>query len=402
MQFSRRTGWEAGETVWAQALRERLAAGLRVMDLTVSNPTACGLGPEGEEVSRPLADAGARRYRPDPLGMLEAREAVTRYYAEAGATMPSGQICLTTSTSEAYSFLFRLLCDPGDEVLIASPSYPLFDLLARLDDVVLREYPLFYEPGWHAGATAHTPGGWSFDLHGLEEAIGPRTRAIVVVHPNNPTGNYASPQERAALRAVCARHGLALVVDEVFLDYPLPSVAADVPLCSSFAAEASDCLCFVLSGLSKICAMPQVKLSWLAALGPTRHVQEAMARIEVVSDTFLSVSGPTQFALPHWLAGRHAAQGRIRERMARNLEVLDRRLRGSLGDRLAMEGGWTVVLRVPVAVGDEEFALATLGRGVAVQPGSLYGLPGGRCVLSLLTPPAVWDEGIARLPIDPE
>ncbi len=408
MQFSKRTGWEPGENAWAEALRARRASGAELVDLTVSNPTACGLGPQGVDQLAPLAAPGALRYSPDPLGMPQAREAVARYYAEAGARLPPEHLCLTTSTSEAYSFLFRLLCDPGDEVLIARPSYPLFDLLARLDDVVLREYPLFYEPGGMPGGMAPAGGGWSLDLEALKEAITPRTRAVIVVHPNNPTGNYVAPGERAALRALCARHGLALIADEVFLDYPLPSAAAEPGLPRSFAAEPSDCLCFVLSGLSKICAMPQVKLSWMAVLGPAGAVAEAMERIEVISDTFLSVAGPTQYALPHWLESRQETQARIRERVTGNLQRLDLRLqgsldlppRGSLANRLSLQGGWTAVLRVPAFVDGEAFALTAVARGVAVQPGTFYGFPEGFCVLSLLTPREEWERGLALLPID--
>ncbi len=370
-----------------------------MVDLTVSNPTACGLGPQGVEQLAPLAAAGALRYTPDPLGMIPAREAVVQYYADAGASQATENLCLTTSTSEAYSFLFRLLCDPGDEVLIARPSYPLFDLLARLDDVVLREYPLFYEPGAPASVST-SGGGWRLDLEALEAAVTERTRALIVVHPNNPTGNYASAEERAALRALCARHQLALLADEVFLDYPLPFAAAEPDLCRSFVAGEGDCLCFVLSGLSKICAMPQAKLSWIAASGPPSLVRAAMERLEVISDTFLSVGGPTQFALPPWLAGRQQTQTRIRERIAGNLGTLDRRLRGSLADRLILAGGWTVVLRVPAFVEGQEFPLAATGAGAAVQPGSFYGLADGRCVLSLLTPPELWARGLELLPVD--
>lgn len=400
MRFSKRTAWDAGESSWAEALRLRREAGGDVVDLTVSNPTACGLGPENADQLAPLAAAGALRYVPDALGMLPAREAVARYYADAGASVSPENICMTTSTSEAYSFLFRLLCDPGDEVLVARPSYPLFDLLARLDDVVLREYPLFYEPG-SVARTAGEGGGWSVDLEALGAAITERTRALIVVHPNNPTGNYAGRQERAALRALCARHGLALIADEVFLDYPLPFAAASPGLCDSFCAEASECLCFALSGLSKICAMPQAKLSWIAACGPAALVRAAMERVEVISDTFLSVSGPTQFALPHWLRGRHPIQDRIRKRTLENLDVLNRYVEGSLADVYLLAGGWTAVLRVPASVDGHEFALAALAAGVAVQPGQLYGFPAGRCVVSLLTPPEFWERGMALLPIAP-
>ncbi len=396
MQFSRRTAWESGENEWAQAQRALRDGGGALIDLTVSNPAACGLGPDQDNLLQPLADPGALRYAPDALGMRSARQAVSAYYRDHGAKIAPHQLCLTTSTSEAYSFIFRLLCDPGDEVLIARPSYPLFDLLAQLDDVVLREYPLFYDPG----ARSSAQGNWLLDLDALEAAITPRTRAILVVHPNNPTGNYVSAPERAALQVLCAERGLALIVDEVFLDYAIGDMEAGTAHFASFASAASPCLCFVLSGLSKICALPQMKLSWIAACGPESLVTQAMERLEIVADTFLSVNAPVQFALPHWLAGRHGTQARIRERLAGNLAALDRRLAGSLASRMSVEGGWTGVLRVPSTVDGEEFAMAAMGKGVLVQPGEFYGLAAGRCVVSLLTPPEVWATGLALLPID--
>ncbi len=338
---------------------------------------------EAGEILGPLGDPGALRYVPEPFGMVEARAAVAGYFREHGAVVPVERICLTTSTSEGYSFLFRLLCDPGDEVLIARPSYPLFDLLARLDDVVLREYPLFYEPGQ----------GWGLDLAGLEERVTARTRAVVVVHPNNPTGNYVSGEERAALVRLCAARGLALIVDEVFLDYGLGEAGGE-----TFASEPG-CLCFVLSGLSKICALPQMKASWIVASGPADLAEEAMRRLEIVADTFLSMNAPVQFALGAWLRGRVGVQAAIRQRMVENVATLDRRLEGSLGSRLVMDGGWTAVLRIPRFAEGEEFCFAALRRGVLVQPGVFYGLPEGRCVVSLLTEPEVWRRGLALLPV---
>ena len=325
--------------------------------------------------------------------MIEAREAVARYYRDHGSEVSTGRICLTTSTSEAYSFLFRLLCDPADEVLVARPTYPLFALLAGLDDVVLREYPLFYEPGAHRDET----GAWSIDVGALESTITDRTRAILVVHPNNPTGHYVSTGEREALVQMCSRRGLALIVDEVFLDY---TIGANSDAQTTFASV-EGCLCFVLSGLSKICALPQMKASWIVTCGPEELVSEAMRRIEIIADTFLSMNAPVQFALPRWLAGRGRTQSAIRERMTANLRALDRRLQGSLAERFAAEGGWTAVLRVPRFAGEAgmAFEYAALERGVLVQPGSLYGMADGRCVVSLLTEPATWDEGLRRLPV---
>lgn len=390
MHFSKRTAWEPGENAWAERLHEYQRAGADLVDLTASNPIQCGLGPSEANVLEALSDSRGLRYQPDPFGMMHARESVCDYYRSHGAELPPEQLCLTTSTSEAYSYLFRLLCDSGDEVLIAQPSYPLFDLLARLDDVVLRGYPLRYE----AGAGRH--GRWWIDFDALEKAIGPQTRAVLVVHPNNPTGSYVSKGEQQALQRLCARHDLALIVDEVFLDYPL---AAQEDGAQSFAAEPDECLCFVLSGISKVCALPQMKLSWLAAVGPAPLVAEAMRRLEVVADTFLSVNAPMQYALRSWLAARHATQKRIRQRCAGNLSQLDAALLGSVADRLSVQGGWTAVLRTPAFVEGEAFCLAALRRGVVVQPGDFYGLSAGHCVVSLLTPPELWERGLARLPI---
>jgi len=255
--------------------------------------------------------------------MRSAREAVAGYYADHGAAVAADELILTTSTSEAYSFLFRLLCDPGDEVLAAQPSYPLFDFLADLDDVRLKAYPLFYDHGW------------SIDLHSLEQAITPRTRAVLVVHPNNPTGQYVSGSERAALQELCARRGLALIVDEVFLDYRVAETAQARANAVSFTAGEHAALTFVLSGMSKIAALPQMKASWVAVKDPAQARQEAMQRLEVIADTFLSMSAPVQLALPHWLANRGEIQRQILERVRANW--------GQARDALGVRGwvGWS-------------------------------------------------------------
>lgn len=375
MKFSERTAWESGENAFAARLRGVPASGQRLLDLTVSNPTECGF--EYGNVLAPLSEAGALTYEPEPLGMVSAREAVRAYYREHGADVTVERICLTTSTSEAYSYLFRLLCDEGDEVLVASPSYPLFDYIARLDGVKLREYPLLYHDGWQV------------DVHALEAMLTERTRAVIVVHPNNPTGHFCSRDERAALESLCAERGLALIVDEVFLDYALDGRA------ESFAGADGEALTFVLSGLSKVCALPQMKCSWIAANG--RGVVEAMERLEIVADTFLSMNAPVQHALPVWLAERDGLQEQIRRRMQENLRAIDEALKGSACQRLVMEGGWTAVLRVPRTVSGVTFAEAALETGVVVQPGGFYGLPEGRVVISLLASPEIMREGMAVL-----
>jgi len=380
MRFSERTAWDLGENSFAGRLREARAAGLPLFDLTISNPTACGFAYDERSLLAPLSETSALLYEPVPLGMENARAAVAAYYRDLGAEVALDRLCLTTSTSEAYSYLFRLLCDPGDEVLAASPSYPLFDYIARLDDVRLVEYPLLYHDGWQ------------IDLHALEASITKRTRAVIVVHPNNPTGHFCSSAEREAVQKLCAERGVALIVDEVFLDYGLPCAEAQ-----SFATGQSPALTFVLSGLSKVCALPQMKCSWIATAGPKADVQAAMARLEMIADTFLSMNAPVQHGLPNWLASRHDMQGQIRARMTENLAALDAALAGSLCERLTMGGGWTAVLRVPRTVGGMEFREAALAAGVVVQPGEFYGLPEGRVVLSLLTPLDVWTAGIEIL-----
>jgi alanine-synthesizing transaminase len=392
MRFSDRTAWELGENPLAARLRERRARGADIFDLTMSNPTACGFVYGRDALLSPLAVPATLEYEPEPFGLKSARAAVAEYYRDHGADVPLEHICLTTSTSEAYSYLFRLLCDPGDEVLVARPSYPLFEFIARLDSVILREYPLHYDPG-ASSSSAHA---WTIDFEALQTAITDRTRAIVVVHPNNPTGNYASEAERGELQTLCAERGIALIVDEVFLDFPLRSEATP----RTFAAGGGAALCFVLSGLSKVCALPQMKLSWIVAGGPRELLDPALARLEVVADTFLSVNAPTQAALPSWLGERNSLQEQIRHRVRSNLEKLDARLAGTQADRLALEGGWTAVLRVPREVNGQTFAHAALNRGVLVQPGEFYGLSEGRAVVSLLCPPDVWERGLALLPID--
>src|ERR1700678_2063971 len=280
--WSARTQWDMAETPWARELARLRAAGRQLWDLTASNPTACGFAYDPASILGPLNDPEALHYEPNPMGLRPAREAVSRYYRDHGARVDAEQVFLTSSTSEAYSFLFRLLCDPGDEVLIGQPGYPLFDFLARLDDVRLVPYELFYDHGWH------------LDLEALRRCVTPHTRAIVVVHPNNPTGHFTRRPERAAIEGLCREHGLALIVDEVFLDYGL----AGQPRGESFATGSHEVPTFVLSGLSKVAALPQMKAAWIACFAGGEDLAEALQRLEVISDTFLSMSAPIQCAIP--------------------------------------------------------------------------------------------------------
>ncbi len=376
------------ETRLARALRERRAAGLAIADLTASNPTQCGFRYDEAAILAALGDRGAMVYDPDPRGMLRAREAVCRYYAERGADVEPEQVFLTTSTSEAYSWVFRLLCNAGDEVLIAQPSYPLFDFLAQIDDVRLTPYPLLYDHGWQ------------IDLAGLRERITPQTRAIAVVHPNNPTGHFT--HERRELEAICAEHGLALVVDEVFLDYACSEgerTAAGEDASKSFATGDHAALTFVLSGISKIAGLPQMKAAWACVLGPEQERREALDRLEVVADTFLSMNAPVQCALPAWLAASGDLQEQIRQRTAANLRTLDAVLTGTPAvTRLRVEAGWYAVLRVPALDSDEDLAVQLVERGVSVHPGYFFGFGGsGWLVVSLLAEEAEFRRGVAGI-----
>ena len=387
-KFSDRTRWDLRETAYAAAVRAARAQSQPLLDLTASNPTTCGFSYDPTAWSEALCAPQSAIYNPDPRGLPSARAAVAEYYQQGtGVVVDPDAITLTTSTSEAYSFLFRLLCDPGDEILIAQPSYPLFDFLATLDSVRLIPYPLFYDHGWH------------IDLAALRVAITPRTRAIVVVQPNNPTGHFTQVQERQALEALCVEHGLALIVDEVFLDYALGAEPQRVARAHSFAAGTHPALTFVLSGLSKISALPQMKVAWIFSQGPQQELHEALARLEVIADTFLSMNAPLQHALPSMLAARHNMQRQIRARTQANLAELDEQLsRQSLITRLHVEAGWYAILRVPALAADEETAVRLLQeQGVLVHPGSFYGMPAqGWLVVSLLPREEEFRLGVER------
>lgn len=378
--FSNRTGWSREPSALAISVEERLRLGLPLLDLTASNPTRCGFELDAESLLKALALPDVLMYDPLPWGRPEARAAVADYYEGHGAVVDPGQICLTASTSEAYSFLFRLLANPGDEILIASPSYPLFSYLATLEDVRLVEYPLVYEHGWHLAPQV------------LEERIGPRTRAIALVHPNNPTGHFVADSDRHRLERLCTEHGLALVVDEVFLDYGWNAGAK----ARSFAMGPHPALTFVLSGLSKIAGLPQMKAAWIGIFGPRAAAEEAKARLEIIADTFLSVSAPVQHALPGWLIGAGKMQQQIWQRIMTNLAVLDEAVRGTPVSRLSAEAGWYAVLRVPAITDDEILALRLLeNEGVLVHPGSAFGFPGaGWIIVSLLPEPSKFAHAI--------
>jgi aspartate/methionine/tyrosine aminotransferase len=384
--FARRTDWNLSTNRFSQALEAARAieakGGRPLLDLTASNPTTIGLQFEQARIMQALQHPQALQYEPASKGILTAREAVVDYYNGHGVTLSPGQIILTVSTSEAYSYCFRLLCDPGDEVLVPSPSYPLFEFLADIQDVKLVPYELVYDHGWQ------------IEFESLHCSIGARTRAIMVVHPNNPTGHFTRSWELERLNALCREHELALVADEVFLDYGLTD---ERPL--SFAANDA-ALTFTLSGLSKICALPQIKVAWIVTSGPDALVQRALERLDVIADTYLSPNAPVQWAIAELLGTRCAIQRQLRERTLHNLRELDAQLAtAKMTTRLALDAGWYAVLRTPAARSDEETAIAILEQeGVLVHPGHFFDFPAaGYLVVSLIAPEEDFREGMRRV-----
>jgi alanine-synthesizing transaminase len=382
--FSDRTNWKLTRNRLTEALEEVRSSGTRVLDLTISNPTRAGLRYDGPLILQSLASPQAMDYDPQPKGLPSARAAVAEYYRSAHGSphLDPERLILTTSTSEGYSFVFRLLCNTGDELLVPKPSYPLFEFLADLQDVNLVPYPLLYDHGWQ------------IDFPSLQKAVTGRTRGVVVVHPNNPTGSYVHSQEKESLNRFCREHGLALIADEVFLDYSHDRAAR-----ASFAANQS-VLTFTLSGVSKISALPQMKVAWIATSGPAEEVEAALARLEVVADTYLSMNAPIQWAVPALLEQRKTIQQQLLDRVLANLAELDRQLAGQKTcQRLSVEGGWYAVLRVPVMQTDEELAVDLLRRKyVLVHPGHFYDFPSdGYFVLSLITQKAEFAEALQRM-----
>lgn len=381
--FSRRTDWHLEPGVVSRAFAEARARG-PVLDLTETNPTVVGLAQPAKLVPLLADDAGAR-YEPAALGLPSAREAIASLYRVDGYDVTSARIAISASTSEAYAWCFKLLADPGDEVLVPTPSYPLFDYLARLEGVRAAPYPLLPEEGFRV------------DVAELERRIGPTTRAIVVVHPNNPTGTLVREDDAAHIDEIAAARGLAVVSDEVFLDF----VRAPIPagLRASFVGPRA-ALTLVLGGLSKSCCSPQLKLGWTVVCGPDPAVGAALERLEVIADTYLSVSTPVQAALPAIFAARPAIQAELRGRVDENLATLDEIVeRTPVLRRPASHGGWTALVQVPRVLEEETWVLRlALEHGVLVQPGYFFDLhDGGTLVLSLISPPDVFREGTNRL-----
>jgi alanine-synthesizing transaminase len=365
------------------AALSRARAGRDLINLTLSNPTRAGIA-YPEHLLAPLGLDRGLDYSPEPLGDASARTAVAARYARRGIAIPVERIALTASTSEAYSFLFKLLCDAGDTVLTPIPSYPLFDHLTQLESVVRRPYRL----GFH--------GAWSIDFVDLDRVWTTDTRAVLAVSPNNPTGSVLTESDAAQLVQRCVSGGAALIVDEVFADYPLRDGIAEPA-----ALDAGDALVFRLGGLSKSAGLPQVKLGWIAVSGPEALVAEAVDRLELVCDTYLSVSTPVQLAAAELLRASESVRDRIRERIRANYRTLTTLASERAGRRvsvLPVEGGWSAVLRVPAMIGEEGLALDLLDRGIVVHPGFFFDFPHEAfIVISLLPEPHTFEQGVRIL-----
>ena len=360
------------------SVENRRRAGAELLDLTVSNPTQAGLRYPAEQITAALGTPRALTYEPHPLGLPEVRHAVANRYRGVAPE----RIILTSSTSEAYSFLFKLLCDPGDEVLTPHPSYPLFDFLAELESVRIRHYPLFYD------------GCWAIDTGAVRNAITPRSRAVVVVNPNNPTGSFLKRAEYAELAQICKKAGLAIISDEVFAGYAFEEASDLIPTLSG----SNDVLTFSLDGLSKSAGLPQMKLAWIVVSGPDDQVSDALRRLELIADTFLSVNTPVQCAAGELIRSGETVRAQIRARTGENLRFLRDSLASTAFSVLNAEAGWYAIVQAPRTRTEEQWVLGLIEDcGVLVQPGYFYDFAAEPfLVLSLLTPGDVFREGVRR------
>lgn len=379
--FSTRTNWNLTPNKISRLIEERRIKGLSILDLTESNPTRCGFNYPQVEIMNALSNPDNLVYEPDPKGLQKTRAAVAEYYLSYCIDINPENIFLTASTSEAYTFIFRLLMNVGDEILVPKPSYPLMEYLAQINDVDIKYYNLLYD------------GEWYVDFDSIKRNISKNTKAILLIHPNNPTGSYIKKEEYKTLVEICASHNLALIADEVFLDY---SFYEDESRVNSLA-DKKDVLTFTVSGISKIFGLPQMKLAWIVVNGGEEVRREASSRLEVITDSYLSVSTPIQNAAQGWFRFREKLNREIRDRIKINFEFLvDRTRNDSPVKVMNMEGGWNVILQIPQIKSDEEWVEYFLtNHGVVVQPGYFYDFDkDGLIVVSLLTTPDKFQKGI--------
>lgn len=384
MNFSSRTNWHRQLNRLAELLDRRRTSGALIYDLTISNPTECGISYPDKEILAAFSNPRTIHYCPDPRGLISARETVSLYYQKKNVCVDPSDIFLTAGTSEAYSIIFKLLCNGGENVLVPRPSYPLFDYLAQLNDVTLRHYNLEYDDEWQ------------IDCESIANGISTETRAIVLVHPHNPTGMFVKQDEYSRILEIAKTHHLTLIVDEVFIDYPLDD---DSSRLGSTAGQ-SEVLTLTLNGISKLGGLPQMKLGWMVVSGESSVKQEALERLEILFDTFLSVNTPVQVALPKLMEAGDGIRGRIQERIKTNDATLRELVSANTPCAiLKSEGGWSAVLRVPKTKTDEEWCLELLEKkGVNVYPGYFFDFKEDNyLVMSLLIPSPSFQQGIRDL-----
>jgi alanine-synthesizing transaminase len=370
LQFSRRTLWEIKQNPLTQLRQILSGQGITICDWTVSNPTLCGFPYDREGIASSLTIPATFTYAPEPAGALTARKAVADLLASQGVYVDPVRLLLTASSSEAYSFLFRLLCNPDESIAVPKPGYPLCDDLAQLNDITLNPYRMHYAGSWH------------LDEKSLRQAVTASTRAIVVIHPNNPTGNYLSPDEQAIVAQIARENEIAIIADEVFLTFPFTPETAVVS-CAKMEAP----LVFTLNGLSKLAGLPQMKLGWIGVHGNGALSALAMQKLEMIADTYLSVNTPVQMALPEILQSATGLGEYIRKRVARNYGILKESLFGSAISVLHTEAGWNTVLQLPRIRSDEEWALHLLKKKkLLVYPGHFFDMDTEACLVISLLP----------------
>jgi alanine-synthesizing transaminase len=381
--FSSRTKWNTSPNRISRLLNEKRQRGESITDLTESNPTTCEFSFPNEEILSALSEPSILFYQPEPRGLLSARKAIAEYYAVHGIAIKPEQIILTSSTSEAYSFLFKLLCNVGDEIVVPQPSYPLIEYLCQLNDAALRHYRLAYDGEWH------------IDFASLQAQLSDRTRAIVLVHPNNPTGSYLKQNEFDRVCSLASEYHCSIVADEVFGPY---NISSDLH-CVNILTSQSFVPLFSLNGISKLLGLPQLKLSWIVVDGSLKQIDEALIRLDIVADTFLSVNTPVQIALPKLLSSCSDIRNQIRLRIQTNYQLLQNIFTDSKTSVLRVEGGWYAVLQLPQNYNDENWTEEILThQNILVQPGHYFDIEQKSCiVISLLPISDLFENAILRL-----
>jgi len=384
--FSKRFNYNTEENKLSALLKDKKSAGISVLDLMESNPTNAGFDFDEAGILNAVSKSESLKYLPHPKGLKTARKAVAQYYKEKNIEINIDNIFLTSGTSEAYSFIFKLLTDPGDEILIPNPGYPLFSFIAEMESVNIKNYKLKYSDG----------NFWSIDFESLKSGIADKTKAVIIVNPNNPAGNYIKAKEINELLRICREHKIAVICDEVFLDYPVESDRKNI----FSVAGINYVLTFTLSGLSKICGLPQMKLSWIIVGGPKKECNEAKEKLEIITDTYLSVGAPVQLAVGSLLVNRDFIQAQIKDRILRNYEFLKSELiANEFADLMKTDGGWYAVLKIKIKISEENMAFEMLDKkDVYIHPGFFFDFKDeGYIVVSLLTPAENFNTGIKRI-----